>query len=122
MDEKWQARVKNHDGSRGRKNRLKTPLKNGPRGPCYVQSVISPRAIGALCAAVLTGGAATACMNGSKAVLSQQADARRRSSELREQFSRAADASTRAVRADTGDARTAPGREAEEPTKGGDHD
>ena len=56
-------------------------------------------------------------MDGSKLVLNQQAEAHRLSSDLRVQFTRAADASNRAVMADTDEASVAAAREAEQATK-----
>jgi hypothetical protein len=61
--------------------------------------------------------ATAACVNGSKAVLNQQAEAHRVSSDLRLQFTRAADASNRAVMADTDEASSAAAHEAERATK-----
>ena len=72
------------------------------------------RASAALCLASITGGAAAACVDGSKLVLTQQADAHRLASHVRVQFSRAADASNRAVMADTDEASSAAAREAEQ--------
>jgi hypothetical protein len=66
---------------------------------------------------MLAAVSATACMDGSKLVLNQQAEAHRLSSNLRVQFTRAADASNRAVMADTDDASTSAAREAELATK-----
>jgi hypothetical protein len=78
--------------------------------------VIGSRAIGILCAATAVG-IAGGCTNGSTAVLSQQAEARRLSSDLRVQFTRADNASNRAVMADTDEASTAAAREAEDATR-----
>jgi hypothetical protein len=69
------------------------------------------------CCAALAAVSATACMDGSKLVLNQQAEAHRLSSDLRVQFTRAADASNRAVMADTDEASTSAAREAEQATK-----
>lgn len=85
------------------------------------QRVISSRAIGLWCAALLAAGSA-GCLNGSKAVLSQQAEAHRLSSDLRVQFTRASDASNRAVMADTDEASQAAAHEAEAATKQVEHD
>jgi hypothetical protein len=68
-----------------------------------------------LCLAALTVVAAAGC-NGSKAVLTQQAEAHRLASHLHGQFSRAADASNRAVMADTDEASIAAAHEAEQAT------
>jgi hypothetical protein len=69
-----------------------------------------------LCLAALTVVAAAGC-NGSKAMLTQQAEAHRLASHLHVQFSRAADASNRAVMADTDETSTAAAREAEAATQ-----
>jgi hypothetical protein len=74
-----------------------------------------------LCLAALTVVAASGC-NGSKAVLMQQAEAHGLASHLHVQFSRAADASNRAVMADTDDTSTAAAREAEAATQAVEHD
>jgi hypothetical protein len=58
--------------------------------------------------------AAGACIDGSKAVLSEQAEAHRLASHLRVAFSRAADASNRAVMADTDEASAAAAQEAQQ--------
>ena len=58
----------------------------------------------------------TACGDGSKLVLNQQAEAHRLASHLHVQFTRAADASNRAVMADTDEASRAAAREAEQAT------
>jgi hypothetical protein len=60
----------------------------------------------------IAASAAAACGNGSKLVLNQQAEAHRLASHLHVQFTRAADASNRAVMADTDDASQAAAREA----------
>ena len=75
-----------------------------------------------LCCAAITVGAAGACLDGSKAVLSRQADAHRLASHLHVQFSRAADASNRAVMADTDEASIAAAREAEQATQAVEQD
>jgi hypothetical protein len=66
-------------------------------------------------AAIAVGAAA--CGDGSKLVLNQQAEAHRVASDLRVQFTRAADASNRAVMADTDEASTAAAHEAEQATQ-----
>src|SRR5476649_442650 len=66
--------------------------------------------------AALTVVAAAAC-DGSKAVLNQQAEAHRLASHLHVQFSRADDASNRAVMADTDEASIAAAHEAEQATQ-----
>ena len=75
---------------------------------------VTNRAAVALCCGAITVGAAAACGDGSKAVLNQQAEAHRLASHLHVQFSRASDASNRAVMADTDDASVAAAREAEQ--------
>jgi hypothetical protein len=64
--------------------------------------------IGAMAIAV----AGSACINGSKLVLNQEAEAHRLASHLHVQFTRGADASNRAVMADTDEASQAAAREA----------
>lgn len=75
------------------------------------------RTLSRWCCATLAAVSATACMDGSKLVLNQQAEAHRLSSDLRVQFTRTADASNRAVMADTDEASVAAAREAEQATK-----
>lgn len=82
--------------------------------PCYVQRVTT---FSRWCCATLVAVSAAACMDGSKLVLNQQAEAHRLSSDLRVQFTRAADASNRAVMADTDEASNAAAREAEQATQ-----
>ena len=69
-----------------------------------------------LCAAT-TFGTATGCGNGSRLILTQQVEARRLVSNLRVQFGKAAEASNRAVMADTDEASSAAAREAEQATQ-----
>jgi hypothetical protein len=69
------------------------------------------------CAAAVALEAAAGCVNGSRLVLTQQVEARRLASDLRVQFSKAADASNRAVMADTDDASSAAAREAGQATQ-----
>src|SRR5882762_5615121 len=76
-----------------------------------------PRLAGAFCISVVAIAVTTACGNGSKAVLTQQAEAHRLASHLRVQFTRAADASNRAVMADTDEASSAAAREAQQATQ-----
>jgi hypothetical protein len=76
----------------------------------------------ALCCCAIAVRAAAAFGYGSKAVLNQQAEAHRLASHLHVQFSRAADASNRAVMADTDDASIAAAREAEEATRAVERD
>jgi isoaspartyl peptidase/L-asparaginase-like protein (Ntn-hydrolase superfamily) len=73
---------------------------------CSRSGRVTIRAVVGLCCAAITASAAASC-NGPKAVLTQQADAHRLASHLHVQFSRAADASNRAVMADTDEASTA---------------
>jgi hypothetical protein len=75
-----------------------------------------------MCLAAIVSAAAAGCVSGSKAVLLQQADAHRLSSHLRVQFTRAADASNRAVMADTDEASNDAAREAQEATRSAQQD
>ena len=68
-------------------------------------------------AVMIPAAVSSGCANGSKAVLTQQAEAHRLASHLHVQFARAADASNRAVMADTDEASTAAAKEAEQATK-----
>ena len=77
---------------------------------------MSVRRILACGIALVRVGAAAACGDGSKLVLNQQAGAHRLAAHLHVQFSRAADASSRAVMADTDEASSAAAREAERRT------
>ena len=83
---------------------------------------MSVRPILASCLAIVAAAAAAACGDGSKLVLNQQAEAHRLAAHLHVQFSRAADASNRAVMADTDEASSAAAREAEQATKAVEHD
>ena len=65
---------------------------------------------------------AAGCVNGSKLVLTEQVEARRLASRLRVQFSKAADASNRAVMAVTDEASSAAAREAEQATQAVERD
>src|SRR4051794_29296420 len=69
------------------------------------------------CVAVIAVATAAACGNGSNLVLNQQAEAHRLASHLHVQFSRAADASNRAVMADTDEASRAAAGDAEQATR-----
>lgn len=80
------------------------------------------RANRALCLVVITTWTAAGCRDGSRLVLTQQIDARRLSSNLRVQFTRAADASNRAVMEVTDEASSAAAREAAEATQAIDRD
>jgi hypothetical protein len=80
------------------------------------------RAAAGFCCAAITVGAAAACANGSKAVLNQQAEAHRLASHLGVQFSKAAEASNRAVMADTDEASSAAAREAGQATQAVERD
>src|SRR3954470_6806634 len=73
-------------------------------------------AIGAAATAWLAAITVAAC-GGSAAVLNQQAEAHRLSADLRVQFARAADASNRAVMADTDEASSGAAHEAEQATQ-----
>ena len=68
------------------------------------------------CGVGLVALAAASCVGGSKAVLQHAAEAHRVSADLRVQFTRAADASNRAVMADTDEASTASAHEAGQAT------
>jgi negative regulator of replication initiation len=74
------------------------------------------------CLAAIAVGTAVGCGNGSKLVLTEQVEARRLASSLRVQFSKAADASNRAVMAVTDEASTAAARESEQATKAVERD
>jgi hypothetical protein len=78
---------------------------------------MTTRSAAACCLAAIAALAAAACGDGSKLVLNQQAEAHRVASDLRVQFTRAADASNRAVMADTDEASTAAAHEAEQATQ-----
>jgi hypothetical protein len=83
--------------------------------PCYVQGV--PRVHRwATCTVALAAVGAVAC-NGSNAVLNQQAQAHLVAARLRVEFARAAEASNRAVMADTDEASRDAAHEAEQATK-----
>jgi hypothetical protein len=84
--------------------------------------MIDRRVIACLCAAALVIATAGGCVDGSKAVLSQQADAHRLASDLHVQFARAADASNRAVMADTDEASSTAAHEADRATQSAQHD
>ena len=74
------------------------------------------------CVVAITLGTAAGCGDGSRLVLTQQVDARRLASDLRVQFSKAADASNRAVMAVTDEASRAAAREAEQATQSAERD
>ena len=88
---------------------------------CF-RTVTSIRRIIACGLAAIAVGTAAACGDGSKLVLNQQADAHRLAAHLHVQFSRAADASNRAVMADTDEASSAAAREAEQAIKAVEQD
>jgi hypothetical protein len=69
------------------------------------------------CAAAISILLSIACADGSTLVLNQQAEAHRLAAHLHVQFTRAADASNRAVMADTDESSRAAAREAEEATR-----
>jgi len=83
---------------------------------------MSARPILASCLAIVAAAGVAACADGSKLVLNQQAEAHRLAAHLHVQFSRAADASNRAVMADTDEASSAAAREAEQATKAAEQD
>jgi hypothetical protein len=70
-----------------------------------------------LCVAAIAIGSAAACTAGSLPALTQHIEARRLTSELRVQFAKAADASNRAVMADTDEASGVAAREAGQATQ-----
>src|SRR6266542_342892 len=80
------------------------------------------RATAGFCFVAITSGTAAGCGDGSRLVLTQQLDARRLASNLRVQFSKAADASNRAVMAVTDEASSAAAREAEQATQAVERD
>ena len=67
-----------------------------------------------VCVLAVAAGAAAGCGGGSRPVLTQLVEARRLASNLRVQFGKGADASNRAVMADTDEASSAAAREAEQ--------
>jgi len=75
-----------------------------------------------LCVAASIIAIATGCGRGSTPVLTEQIEARRLMLELRVQFTKAADASNRAVMADTDEASSAAAREAEQATQAAERD
>jgi hypothetical protein len=75
------------------------------------------RAIAAFCFVAITVGTGAGCGNGSTLVLTQQVETRRLASNLRVQFSKAADASNGAVMAVTDETSSAAVREAEQATQ-----
>src|SRR5437867_2717572 len=80
------------------------------------------RATAGFCFVAITVGTAAGCGNGSRLVLTEQVEARRLASSLRVQFSKAADASNRAVMAITDEASSAAAREAEQATQAVERD
>src|SRR4051812_19460521 len=72
--------------------------------------------------ALLTASLSSACGSASKAVLNEQAEAHRLASQVRVNFTRAADASNRAVMADTDEASGAAAHEAQQATQSVQHD
>src|SRR6266550_236185 len=80
------------------------------------------RATAGFCFIAIALGTAAGCRDGSGLVLTQQIEARRLASNLRVQFSKAADASNRAVMAITDEASSAAAREAEQATQGVERD
>jgi hypothetical protein len=85
------------------------------------QTVTSVRRFVVFSVAAIAVAAAAGC-DGSKAVLTQQAEAHRVSADLRVQFTKAADASNRAVMADTDEASSAAAREAADARQAVQHD
>jgi hypothetical protein len=85
-----------------------------------VRSVVSRRAratAGYCIAAIISIGAATGCNNAPETVLARLWEARRLAADLLVQFTKAADATNRAVMADTDEASVAFAREAEQTTQ-----
>ena len=74
------------------------------------------------CIAVIVATAAAGCLRASDLVLTQQLEARRLAADLRVQFTKAADASNRAVMADTDEASVAAAREAKQATEAAQQD
>jgi hypothetical protein len=74
----------------------------------------STRATARFCFVAITVGTAAGCGKESRLVLTEQVEARRLASSLRVQFGKAADASNRAVMADTDQASSAAAREADQ--------
>ena len=74
------------------------------------------------CVVAITLGTAAGCGDGSRLVLTQHVEARRLASDLRVQFSKAADASNRAVMAVTDEASRAAAGEAEQATQSAERD
>ena len=72
------------------------------------------RAVVGFCFVSITAGTAVGCGNGSRLVLTEQVEARRLASSVRVQFTKAADASNRAVMAVTDEASGAAATEAEQ--------
>ena len=66
------------------------------------------------CLIALTVVTTAGCGSGSRLVLTEQVEARKLASNLRVQFNKAADASSRAVMTDTDEASSAAAREAEQ--------
>lgn len=75
------------------------------------------RAAAGLCAWAVTAGTAAGCRNGAKLALTEQLEARNLASNLRVQFTQAADASNRAVMAVTDEASSAAAHEAVQATQ-----
>jgi hypothetical protein len=87
-----------------------------------LRPVIAFRRSAGLCLVLIAVAAAGACSDGSKLVLTEQAEAHRIVSRLRVEFSHAADASNRAVMTDTDEGSRAAAREAEQATQAVDKD
>ena len=103
------------------------PSRNTPKNslkdvPCYVEARDRLSTFRRTGLALIALGAAAACGDGSKLVLTQEAEAHRIASRLRVEFSHAADASNRAVMADTDEASRAAAHDAEQATQAVDKD
>jgi hypothetical protein len=94
----------------------KAPKDSLKEASCYVQGVTRRQGLVGVCVAVMAAGTA-ACGNGSALVLNQQAEAHKIASRLHVAFTRAADASNRAVMADTDAASRDAAHEAEQATQ-----
>jgi hypothetical protein len=89
---------------------------------CHTTTSARVRAIASLYLLGITAAATGACGSGSHLALTEQLEARKLGSSLRVQFTKAADASNRAVMAVTDDASSAAAREATQATGQVDHD
>jgi hypothetical protein len=86
----------------------------------FCRVIVFRRSVGLFLALLVLGP--VACVDGSKLVLTEQAEAHRIASRLRVEFSHAADASNRAVMTDTDEASRAAAHDAEQATQAVDKD